>query len=152
MSQTATMERFDIMEHPEITRVKGAIHNPDEARHYMKLKPVARTVRIKRGDLVLAETTCALRLLEVGFDLYDPVFYILVEDVIADLALVPEKSTHCPLKGDASYYATSAAEAKRGEFVGWAYSKPFDFASVLTGYVAFDASKVRIEELGDVTP
>ncbi len=129
--------------------VRDAIHNPADPRHYMKLKPVNRLVRISRGDVVLGQTTSAVQLLEVGRDLYDPVLYLPVADLVADLVPITEKMTHCPLKGDATYFAISAAAAERGDYVAWAYPKPFEFAAVLAKLIAFDAAKVRIEIIGD---
>ena len=69
----------------------------------MVLKPVERRVRIWFGDHLLAESTNALCLLEIGRKAHDPVFYIPAGDIVFDLEKI-EKTTHCPLKGDASYY------------------------------------------------
>lgn len=137
------------MDHRELTMVKNAVHNPAEPRHYMKLKPVNRLVRISCGDVVLAQTTSAVHLLEVGRDLYDPVFYLPVADLVADLVPIAEKSTHCPLKGDASYFAISVGAARSGDYVAWAYPEPFEFAAALADLIAFDGAKLRIEIIGD---
>jgi len=139
------------MNHAEFTLVKDAIHNPAEPRHFMKLKPVNRAVRISCGDVVLAKSTRAVKLLEVGRDLYDPVIYLPVSDLVADLAPIEGKTTHCPLKGDAAYFAICEPAAAKGDYVAWAYPDPFDFAAVLSDLIAFDAAKVRIELIGDGT-
>ena len=118
------------------------IHNPDNDAHFMRVKPVAATVRVRRGDKVLARSDKALRVLETGRDVYDPVIYIPEADVTGLLDPVPGKSTHCPLKGDASYFALD------GEEVAWTYDRPLDIAEVLCGHVAFYAGKVTIEETG----
>ena len=128
------------------TLVADAAHNPDEPRHFMRVKPVPRRVRVLRDGMVLADTTEAVRLLEVGKDLYDPVFYLPRSDVSAPLADA-EGTTHCPLKGDAVYFDLagpdgSVAEAK----IAWSYPTPFGFADMIAGRVAFYSDKVTVEE------
>jgi uncharacterized protein (DUF427 family) len=124
-----------------VPQVEGAIRNPANPHHFMVAKPVERRVRIYRGERLLAETTRAVCVIEIGRKAHDPVFYVPPEDVVVPLERL-DKTTHCPLKGDASYYAVD------GEEVGWAYRTPLDFAAVLAGRHAFWASKVRIEQGG----
>jgi uncharacterized protein (DUF427 family) len=118
------------------------IHNPDNEAHFMRIKPVAATVRVRRGDKLLAESDSALRVLETGRDVYDPVIYFPEADVIGPLQPVADKSTHCPLKGDASYFAFA------GEEIAWIYDRPLDIAGQLRGHIAFYPGKVTIEETG----
>lgn len=66
------------------------IHNPGNNAHFMRVKPVGATVRVSRGDALLAETKGALRVLETGRDVYDPVLYIPETDVVGPLEPVPE--------------------------------------------------------------
>lgn len=130
----------------EITLVRGAIHRPDEPRHFMRLKPVAGRVRVLREGALLAETAGALRCLEAGRDLYDPVLYLPMGDVRARLAQA-ERRTHCPLKGDATYFDLhDEAGAVACPEIAWAYADPFPFARDLAGRVAFDAARVTLEE------
>ena len=122
--------------------VEGAIRNPANPNHFMVIKPVDRRVRIFYGERLLADTTNAVCVIEIGRKkAYDPVLYVPAGDLAAPLDAV-DKTTHCPLKGDASYYAVD------GEEVGWAYNEPFDFAAGLAGRHAFWARKVRIEQGG----
>jgi uncharacterized protein (DUF427 family) len=122
-----------------IPQVEGAIRQPGSPHHFMVAKPVDHRVRIWRGERLIADTCDALCLIEMSRKAYDPVIYVPPEDVAVPLESV-DKTTHCPLKGDASYYALD------GEEVGWAYLEPFDFAAVLARRHAFWASKVRIEQ------
>lgn len=132
------------MAHPDITLSKKTIHNPAEPRHFMRIKPVNGRVRIMSGEHVLADSEDALRLIEAGKDIYDPVIYMPFDDIAVTLHPLPSKTTHCPLKGDASYFALSEG----GEAIAWTYSGAFDFASELKGHVAFYADRVTIEEKG----
>lgn len=116
-----------------------AIRNPSNPGHLMVLKPVNRRVRIYTGDTLLADSTRALRVIEVGKSLYDPVVYVPGDDLVADFEQL-EKSTHCPLKGDASYFALN------GEELGWAYENSIEVASAIKGHYAFWPQKTRLVE------
>ena len=135
------------MPFPAITMAAETIHNPSEPRHFMRVKPVKARVRVRAGDAVLAETTAALRVIEIGRDAYDPALYIPRADISPSLMLVAGKSSHCPLKGDCSYLALEAQEP-----IAWSYDRPLDIAEVLRDYVAFYADKVTIEETGAKAP
>ncbi|WP_346891832.1 DUF427 domain-containing protein [uncultured Roseibium sp.] len=116
-----------------------AIRNPGNPDHLMVLKPVKRRVRIYAGDTLLADSTRALRVIEVGKSVYDPVVYIPGDDLVANFDRLA-KSTHCPLKGDASYVAHNEEE------LGWAYKNPIEPASAIKGFFAFWPHKTRLVE------
>ena len=125
-----------------VTPSKFTIHNPDDPRHFMRIKPVAGTVRILRDGQVLAESGRAVRLIEAGNDLYDPCFYLPREDVRADLAASARARTRCPLKGHASSFVLPGGPAE----IAWTYDQTLDFAGELQDLVAFYGDKVTIEE------
>ena len=95
----------------QVTLSDATIHNPKEIRHFMRIRPVSRRVRVRLGDVLLAESTNARRLTEVGRDVYDPAFYLPRKDVRITLQRV-DKQTHCPLKGDASYFDVLDADGE----------------------------------------
>lgn len=128
---------------PDITMVKDAIHNPDDPRHFMRIKPIAKTVRIQFGDSLIAKTQSAIRVLEAGVDLYDPVVYVPLTDMSESFDASDTK-TFCPLKGDASFMSLTGRDG--GEDLAWTYTDPFEFAAELKGYVAFYAHRVIIKE------
>ena len=66
--------------------IDGLIHNPGDPQHFMRLKP-AGLVEIWADGRRIARSERALRCLEVGRDLYDPVLYLPMEDV--EVARVP---------------------------------------------------------------
>ena len=58
-----------------------------------------------------------------------------------------DRSTHCPLKGDAEYFDLVIREGDvLATEIAWSYPEPPDFASALAGRIAFYADKVTIEE------
>ena len=123
-----------------VTLADNTIHNPNEPRHFMAIKAIPARVKISFRGGVLAESSNAVRVVEVGKVIYDPVIYMPAADVHGALEKT-DKTTHCPLKGDASYFAVD------GEEVAWSYEAPFAFAAGLTGLRAFWASKVTVEEV-----
>lgn len=134
------------MSHAEITMVQEGIHNPSDARHYMRLRPAKRHVRVLYKGQVLAESAKAVRLLEVGKDLYDQLFYIPEGDVKARLQRNDTK-THCPIKGDAAYFdLIDESGTVVQEKIAWTYPEPVDFAQGLKGLMAFYPEHVVVEE------
>ena len=123
----------------------GAIRRPDAPHHFMVLKPIKRRIVIRLPDgTLLAQSTRATRLLESGKTLYDPVVYLPKPDLQVELSR-QENTTHCPLKGDASYYAFGSGPDLSTD-LAWSYDNPFDFAQDLAGLIAFYPNKVIVEE------
>ncbi len=119
--------------------LEGAIRNPANPNHLMVIRPIKRTIRVHVGDTLIAKTQNALRIMEMGKSLYDPAVYIPASDVMVTLEPV-DKSTHCPLKGDASYVTFNGNE------IAWTYDRPFEISQQLAGHFAFWPDKVRITE------
>lgn len=131
------------MSDPHNLKARPTIHNPKDDRHFMRVKPVARKVRIHRGGVVIAESDNALRVTEMFTDVLDPVIYLPPADALGALTPVDGKTTHCPLKGDASYFASDD-----GKPIAWSYAAAFDFAAAISGYIAFYPDEVVVEEIG----
>ena len=119
--------------------LEGAIRNPANPNHLMVVRPVRRTVRVYVNGALIAETRNALRVMEMGKSLYDPAIYVPASDISADLKPV-DKTTHCPLKGDAGYVTLD------GEEIAWTYDRPLKTSRQLAGHFAFWPDKVRIAE------
>ncbi|MDD9909767.1 MAG: DUF427 domain-containing protein [Ahrensia sp.] len=117
------------------------IARPDAPQHFMVLRAVGQPVSIHHQEVTIARSNRAVWLQESGRMLYAPVIYLPKHDLTVDLAS-KSKSTHCPLKGDASYFALSQEAA--AESLGWAYEDPLPFSKVLEGLIAFYGDKVSI--------
>lgn len=70
-----------------------------------------------------------------------PVHYFPREDVRADLLEATEHATHCPFKGDASYWTVKVGSSE-AENAAWAYPEPSPESSWLEGYVALYFQKM----------
>jgi uncharacterized protein (DUF427 family) len=103
-----------------------------------------RRVRVTAGDIVIAESTKALTLKEAK---YPAVQYVPREDANMTLLERTDRTTHCPYKGDASYYSIKA-DGKTLDNVVWTYETPFPAMTEISGHFAFYPDKVKIEEVG----
>ena len=133
------------MKPEEITLVKNAIHRPEEPRHFMRIKVLEIEVTAAYDNKILIRSGNALKIQEAGMDLYDPVYYFPKEAFPEHVLEATDKSSHCPLKGDTTYYHMNL-ENEQLKNIAWEYTKPFDRSSKLKGYVALDASLFQIVE------
>jgi uncharacterized protein (DUF427 family) len=62
--------------------------------------------------------------------------YFPAADVVSDLFEESATTSHCPWKGDASYYSV-VVDGKRNEDAAWYYPEPYDAAKDIRDYVAF---------------
>jgi uncharacterized protein (DUF427 family) len=112
--------------------------------HPISIAPNPNRVRVLLGGVIVAETTRALTLKEASLPAAQ---YIPRADVAMDLLERSSHKTHCPYKGDASYWDVTAGGMRARDAV-WAYETPFAAVGQIAGHVAFYPSKVdAIEEL-----
>jgi len=100
-------------------------------------------VVVRVGGEVVADTTRALVMRAPGAADQQ---YIPREDV--DMARLVRTAlvTHCPYKGDASYWSIQSG-ARTVENAVWSYETAYDDMAPITGYLAFYADRVdAIEE------
>lgn len=121
------------------------IPGPD---HPISITPNPARVRVSAGNVVIAETTHALTLKEAS---YPPVQYIPREDANMALLTRSGRSTHCPYKGDASYFSINVG-GKVLENAVWSYETPFPAMADIAGHLAFYPDKATIEEVGPSAP
>lgn len=134
---------------PMTAMPSDVIRNPNEKRHYMGIKQFPGAIKIWQDDKLIADSDSALLVQEVGNRVYDPVYYLPPGDILVALYNVSGKSTHCPLKGDASYFSVSGLHIGDNQYFAWSYENPFDFAFELAGHYAFNQDFVRIELVGN---
>lgn len=103
------------------------------------LHPHTRRVRIFNGDTLIADTRNAIELRERG---YPHRQYVPRADVDMSKLSVSATVTHCPFKGDTTYYSLPDIAD-----VAWSYERPIDEMQAIAGRLAFDDRKV-IEEVG----
>ena len=111
------------------------IPGPD---HPITITPSKERVRVTFNGQVVADTKRALVLQEAS---YKPVLYIPREDAQMALAAKTTHSTHCPYKGDASYY-TIKVDGREAENAIWSYESPFPAMKEIEGHLAFYPNRV----------
>jgi len=95
----------------------------------------------------LADSGDVLLLHEAG---YPPVRYFPRQDVAMDFLRRSDKVTHCPYKGQATYY-TIVRDRQIIEDAAWSYETPLPGVSQLSGRVAFYPEHVAFKAAG-LTP
>jgi uncharacterized protein (DUF427 family) len=112
--------------------------------HPITIAQNADRVRVMLNGRTVADTKRALTLREAS---YKPVLYIPREDADMSLLQRTAHTTHCPYKGDASYYSIRAGD-RVAENAVWSYETPYPAMQEIGGYLAFYPNRVdAIEEL-----
>jgi uncharacterized protein (DUF427 family) len=125
MSMTLTFPGAPLATEPPDT-TNYAIEGP---RHRLLLHPFPRRVRaLFAGEAVLDSTRGAL--LHESNIL--PRLYVPIEDLRQDLLERTDHATHCPFKGDASYWSVRVGD-RVAENAVWTYEEPIPEASWLRG-------------------
>ena len=100
--------------------------------------PDTRHVVVRWGDLQVASTTRAVRVLETG---HPPSFYLPWADVDRRLFEPAAGTSMCEWKGPARYWSLVDGE-RRLDRVAWSYPAPFDGAQLLADCVALYPSQL----------
>ena len=123
-------------------RSPGFQRNPGKV---ITVEPYTGTVTVRAGGTIVASSRKAKELTEPS---YPSVFYIPFDDIDFNQLRRTELSTHCPYKGDASYWSVLPA-ADAGKDAMWAYERPFDEMTEIRDHGAFYRDKVTIEATPD---
>jgi uncharacterized protein (DUF427 family) len=103
----------------------------------MKIGPAGVRVRITFNGEVVADSRDAVRLDEGN---YAPVYYLPRKDVKMERLIRTSHTTHCPHKGDATYYSLCNGRTARNAV--WSYEQPLEQMKAIQGHLAFYPDKV----------
>ncbi len=101
--------------------------------HPITIAATPHRVRVTFAGRIVANTTRALSLAEAS---YAPVMYIPPEDVDLTALERTDRKTHCPYKGDASYYSIRT-NGRSAQNAVWSYEQPIEAVAPIAGYMAF---------------
>jgi len=105
--------------------------------------PSPNRVIVRVGGAIVADTTRALVMRAPGSP-DQP--YIPRADVDMTRLVRTDLATHCPYKGDASYWSIRSGSGTVENAV-WSYETPYDDMAPIAGYLAFYPNRVdAIEE------
>ena len=111
--------------------------------HPITISPNPKRVRVTFGGKIIADTERALTLKEAN---YPAVHYIPRGDVKMGMLTSSTHTSHCPYKGDATYFSI-AAEGRSASNAVWSYERPYPAMAAIAGHLAFYPDRVdAIEE------
>ena len=84
--------------------------------HRISTRPSSRHVRVEQDGQLLAESDRAVELEETGLPTR---YYLPREDVRVELLTASDTTSHCPFKGDATYFSAPGAPD-----AFWVYEAP----------------------------
>ena len=120
--------------------------------HPIRVQAAGGRTRARFEGHVIADSADALMLEEAG---YRPVCYFPREDVDMAYFARTERRSHCPYKGDASYF-TVRMEGVIAEDAAWSYESPYPSMDVLRERIAFFPHPVEVysvdEGLAPISP
>lgn len=112
--------------------------------NHIKITKAEGSWSVRAGGAVLGETDAALELVEGE---YAPVIYFPRRDIALAFLDASDKKSHCPHKGDASYYSVVTKSRTLKDAV-WSYEAPLDAVAEIKGYLAFyDIDEIAVEQL-----
>lgn len=114
--------------------------NGEAPDYEVSAEVVGRNVSIEYDGLTIASSDQAVLYRESRLQ---PVYYFPRGDVRMDLLRRTRHRTHCPFKGNASYWSLNIGD-KEVENVVWSYENPLEDVSVIKGYLAFWLSRLGV--------
>lgn len=113
----------------------GYAKHPD---HQVTLADHPGRHRVLFNGEAVADSTRTLLMTESGCP---GVHYFPLADVRMDLMRPSDRHTHCPFKGEASYWHVTIG-GKTAEHAVWAYPDPYDEVALIRDRVAFDMNQM----------
>lgn len=99
---------------------------------------------VRAGGAVLGETSNALELVEGDLP---PVIYFPRGDIAMAFLDASDKTSHCPHKGDASYFSVVTKSTTLAD-VAWSYEDPKEDVARIKDHLAFyTTGEVTVEEI-----
>ncbi|MGC3936548.1 DUF427 domain-containing protein [Roseobacter sp. EG26] len=111
---------------------------------HITIRKADGTWSVRAGGAVLGETTEALELVEGD---YPAVIYFPRDDIAMAFLDQTEKTSHCPHKGDATYFSVVTKSTTLAD-VAWSYENPKDGVARIKDHLAFYTNgDVTVEEI-----
>ena len=110
--------------------------------HKITTRPATVRVHVKYQGEVIADSTSALEMHEThqGSVVAPVVYYLPRKDVRMERLQRSPHRTHCPFKGDASYFSVKEGP----ENAVWSYEQPYDEVLAIKELLAFYPDKFEI--------
>ena len=116
-----------------------------EGGYELRYEPGSKRVRVEFNGVLVADSTRTIVLHETRAP---PVHYFPPEDVRMDCLVRTTFETHCPFKGNASYWSLEV-DGKVSENAVWSYEEPYRDAERIRGYLSFYRHRIAALYEGD---
>lgn len=111
---------------------------------HIRIRKAPGVWSVRSGGAVLGESRNALELSEGDLP---PVIYFPREDIATALLDRTDKTTHCPHKGEASYFSI-VNKSSITENAVWSYENPLEAVAEIKDHLAFVLSEsVKVEQI-----
>ena len=107
--------------------------------YQISIEPSEKRVRAMFNGKIIADSDMVLVLSETR---HAPTYYFPKKDVHMDALIPSERHTHCPFKGNASYWSVQVGNELADNIV-WGYEQPYKEAEEIEGYIAFYLDKME---------
>jgi uncharacterized protein (DUF427 family) len=114
--------------------------HPRDPYTRVDILPSSRHVRVEVDGVTIAESTRPTLLFETGLPVR---VYLPKTDVRMDLLAPADTASHCPYKGQASYWSLMHGEATLPD-VAWSYRTPLPESQKIAGLVCFYPDKADL--------
>jgi uncharacterized protein (DUF427 family)/class 3 adenylate cyclase len=116
-----------------------------DGSYELRYEPAAKRIRVEFNGVLVADSTRAIVLHETRAP---PMYYFPREDVRMDCLVRTTLETHCPFKGNASYWSLAVGGEVAKNAV-WSYEDPYRDAEPIRGYLSFYRDKIAALYEGD---
>src|SRR5437764_1322164 len=110
------------------------------------LEPTPKRIRVVVGGETIADSRRAMLLHESG---HQPIYYFPPDAVRSDVLSDSDRHTHCPKKGEASYYTIGVGD-RVVEAGAWYYPDPLPEVGRIKGLLCFFNERVDVELDGEL--
>jgi uncharacterized protein (DUF427 family) len=97
-----------------------------------------RRVQVKVGDILIADTRAAKRVLETASP---PTFYLPPDSLQCDCLRPDSETSFCEWKGRANYFSVVTAN-QAIPHAAWSYANPFEAFAAIKNYLSFYPNRV----------
>ncbi len=115
-----------------------AVATYDSGEYRITIEPHERRLRAVFNGKTIADSVRALALRETR---HSPVYYFPRDDVRMDLLVPSLRRSHCPFRGNASYWSLEVGD-RRAEDAAWSYEEPYQDAEHIRGHIAFYSERL----------
>src|SRR5262245_45658940 len=115
-------------------------HERASRGHRIDIVTESRHVEVRVDGVVVADTHQPRVLSETGLP---PRYYLPSSDVRMDLLRPIDKITHCPYKGEATYWDV-VVDGTVHEALAWSYRAPIPESEQIAGLICFYNEKVEV--------